>query len=412
MNKARLSQKNSDWNFNCIRPIYILGDSNLARIGSFQNDDIEIDSFPGATFDHFQEVMSKAPVQPRVELVVLSVGLNNREQDPHHTSIKQLRRVYHLAIEKFPNARIYVALVNFSAQLPWTQTRSLNIINNFICSHYPHLRNLPLSDCPTAQAILKHWCDQLHIEINVSYYHYLGLPSVDALAGAAEDGANTRVLGMGGEFSLGSSSNILNLSTRFCPDGAQAELLNRGLTFIPKPNHLDKNQLRGDLYVYHRQIKLADYFRDSEGDRVAFANPSTWEPKWDQLSTEVQELVRLDVACLNDFTPGCLDYGDQKNKWTEVINSLRDNPHIIIKPADKGSKIVIMDKNQYLFEANRQLSNTTYYKPIPNSLGNDTAAKVRSIIHALHIDRYISAKHGDFLLGPQVPRERQFYLFS
>lgn len=34
------------------------------------------------------------------------------------------------------------------------------------------------------------------------------------------------------------------------------------------------------------------------------------------------------------------------------------SPNIILKPADKGSKIVILDRQQYLTEANRQLPNT------------------------------------------------------
>lgn len=179
VHKARQSRKISDWNFRCDRPIYILGDSNLARVGSFQNDAIEIDSFPGASFYHFQEVMSKAEVHPGVKVVVLSVGLLNREQDPYKTSIKQLRRIYNSATDKFPNAQVYVAQINFSKRLPWEQVNTLNIINNFISSHYPYLRSLPPAQVETArdllhwtrstaQAILRSWCTQLHLEINLN----------------------------------------------------------------------------------------------------------------------------------------------------------------------------------------------------------------------------------------------------
>lgn len=176
--KARPSRKIADWSFKCDRAVYILGDSNLARIGSFQNDAVEIDAFPGATLYHFQEVMQKALVQAHVELVVLSIGLNNRDQDPQRTSIKQLRRLYNLASMKFPFARIYVALINFSPQLSWKQTVALNALNDFIGHHYSYLLQLPASrfvttrdnihwSAHTAQAVLRHWCEQLKLEINV-----------------------------------------------------------------------------------------------------------------------------------------------------------------------------------------------------------------------------------------------------
>lgn len=78
--------------------------------------------------------------------------------------------------------------------------------------------------------------------------------------------------------------------------------------------------------------------------------------------------------------------------------------------ADKGSKIVILDRQQYLLEANRQLLDTKYYKPIPESIQPDTQTKLRTIITSLHDNRQITAKQRDFLFGPDHPRPRHFYL--
>ncbi|KAA8577577.1 hypothetical protein FQN60_016790, partial [Etheostoma spectabile] len=49
----------------------------------------------------------------------------------------------------------------------------------------------------------------------------------------------------------------------------------------------------------------------------------------------------------------------------------------------QGSKIVIMDRNQYLTEANRQLSNTEHYRPIQSGIQPQTQAQLRNIIHSL-----------------------------
>ncbi|CAM5115567.1 unnamed protein product [Eretmochelys imbricata] len=48
-----------------------------------------------------------------------------------------------------------------------------------------------------------------------------------------------------------------------------------------------------------------------------------------------------------------------------AIHSLRNNSDIIIKKADKGGAVVIMNRSEYEQEAARQLSNTSFYKPLP-----------------------------------------------
>lgn len=47
----------------------------------------------------------------------------------------------------------------------------------------------------------------------------------------------------------------------------------------------------------------------------------------------------------------------------EALALLKKNTEIVIKPADKGSTVVIMDKQQYFVEAYRQLENTKHYQP-------------------------------------------------
>jgi len=39
---------------------------------------------------------------------------------------------------------------------------------------------------------------------------------------------------------------------------------------------------------------------------------------------------------------------------------MQSSPDIIIKPADNGSAAVAIDKERFIFEANRQLGDTTY----------------------------------------------------
>ena len=45
----------------------------------------------------------------------------------------------------------------------------------------------------------------------------------------------------------------------------------------------------------------------------------------------------------------------------KALNQLKHRDDIVIKPADKGSAVVILSKDDYIQEGERQLSNTTYY---------------------------------------------------
>ena len=58
-------------------------------------------------------------------------------------------------------------------------------------------------------------------------------------------------------------------------------------------------------------------------------------------------------------------------KGTEISN----NQDTIIKPADRGSSIVIMDKYQYLFEGMRQFNNTTHYRALDNLIFEQTVSE-------------------------------------
>lgn len=47
-----------------------------------------------------------------------------------------------------------------------------------------------------------------------------------------------------------------------------------------------------------------------------------------------------------------------------TLSTLKNNTDIIIKPADKGGAIVILNKTDYMNEANRQLNNAEHYLPV------------------------------------------------
>ena len=61
-----------------------------------------------------------------------------------------------------------------------------------------------------------------------------------------------------------------------------------------------------------------------------------------------------------------LSYPNLTNKEPLALNSLRDDTSIFIKEADKGSGVVGWDREDYLKEAEKQLSDKETYEELPS----------------------------------------------
>ncbi|XP_022623071.1 extensin-like, partial [Seriola dumerili] len=118
---ARPSRKIQDWFFRPRKPVLVLGDSNVNRIPPHNHPQVQLDSYPGANTYHFLKVCEKSIPNPDVKIVVFSIGINNRDQDPRQTTTKQFKTLFRQARLTFPNADIYYPIMNFSSQLTPTQ---------------------------------------------------------------------------------------------------------------------------------------------------------------------------------------------------------------------------------------------------------------------------------------------------
>ena len=55
-------------------------------------------------------------------------------------------------------------------------------------------------------------------------------------------------------------------------------------------------------------------------------------------------------------------------EFNAISELLSMNDHIIIKQADKGTSVVVMNKHDYILEAEKQLSNRSFYLPMEENL--------------------------------------------
>lgn len=206
-------------------------------------------------------------------------------------------------------------------------------------------------------------------------------------------------------------SNITNLSTSYILSEEERRVLEKGLTFIPTPRGLDNRELKRDLYVYHRRLRLLDFFKyNTDFPHTPFTEPSTWIPDLEMASESIQKLIKSDLDSLSTLRPKKILKWNLTEGEKKALKTLSSNESLIIKPADKGSQIVLMDKIQYVSEANRQLSNVKHYAPLSHSIQLETQSMMREIVTELYQMDYICGKQLKYLMGPDTPKARHLYL--
>ena len=93
-----------------------------------------------------------------------------------------------------------------------------------------------------------------------------------------------------------------------------------------------------------------------------------------------------------------------KNKYHNLtrgeqlaIRSLSSNRHIVIKPADKGGAVVVMNTTDYINEGLRQLSDQNFYVETESDLTHTHTEDINNFIDKLRDDSEIDDKCHDFL---------------
>ena len=146
--------------------------------------------------------------------------------------------------------------------------------------------------------------------------------------------------------------SVINLSPTFIPQYRHHKLLQKGLSFIPTPPINNQRQsLMVHLSSYHRRLKLLSYF---EGrmikEQTPFLAKSTWEPNSADLPEKLLTLFQMDHNALRNLQP-LPEKDNLSDSEKQALAELQRNTSIVIKPADKGSSVVIMDRQQYIGEA-------------------------------------------------------------
>ena len=76
----------------------------------------------------------------------------------------------------------------------------------------------------------------------------------------------------------------------------------------------------------------------------------------------------------------------------QALKNLRRRRDIVIKPADKGSAVVVLRKEDYIKEAERQLRNEDHYRKLENDPIALYTAEIKSVVAKMYINGAIDKK--------------------
>ena len=98
-----------------------------------------------------------------------------------------------------------------------------------------------------------------------------------------------------------------------------------------------------------------------------------------------------------------------KKDERDALHSLMSDDELIIKPADKGSAVVVWSKHDYLLEAKSQLNNTKVYEKWKGNPLQKVNTGIKSVLRNMLNRKEIDKRIMDDLLikRPQLGR---FYL--
>ena len=184
-----------------------------------------------------------------------------------------------------------------------------------------------------------------------------------------------------------SSDSIINLSS-ITLSHTENVLLAKGVGFCPTPRNIDSLQLNQDMLNFSRRMRLKEYFfgKQQQEDYNPFKPKSSWNPPKRNQTLE----LFLHRVCSDIQNITFNRHNDNLTREErQALRSLRSNTDIIIKPADKGSAVVILDKTSYIQEGARQLGDDSAYKPIRSDPTLKHTTTVQKTIQQLDIDEEI-----------------------
>uniref|UniRef100_A0A8C5LVT7 Reverse transcriptase domain-containing protein n=1 Tax=Leptobrachium leishanense TaxID=445787 RepID=A0A8C5LVT7_9ANUR len=191
--------------------------------------------------------------------------------------------------------------------------------------------------------------------------------------------------------------------------------LNKGLKFAPSTK-IDKFHMFIDLKKFQRKMCLKKFFLKNPIERTVthsqfvhsgLKEGSSFFPR-NMISEEMRIFEYMVMADVNKIYTQKVQPNLTKEE-RKALSSLKNDSDIIIKPADKGGGIVVMNKEAYNQEASRQLNDGTTYRLLPSNPTQAVKIELSNLL-SKGSDVGILNEHELKYLNPPHPKIPVFYL--
>ena len=152
----------------------------------------------------------------------------------------------------------------------------------------------------------------------------------------------------------------------------EKSVLEKGLSFCPS-RRLDEVGTCFDFKQFERRVRLREYFGDDDDtqtyieDYVSSQQPkSTWTPP-EGRNAYIENFTKTARAHLDSFLSDNRHHDTPRNlaaSQYKAIRSLRTNTEIVVRPADKGGCVTLLNTQDYISEAETQLNDSRFYRLI------------------------------------------------
>ena len=93
----------------------------------------------------------------------------------------------------------------------------------------------------------------------------------------------------------------------------------------------------------------------------------------------------------------------------QALRNRKRNTEVVIREADKGSAVVVMSRERYIAEANRQLSDTDVYQQVSSTVVFDVIEEVKDILSRLQKSGVITEDMATYAV-PVDSKPARFYI--
>ncbi|CAJ0936373.1 unnamed protein product [Ranitomeya imitator] len=185
--------------------------------------------------------------------------------------------------------------------------------------------------------------------------------------------------------------NIVYNISSYCLSPSEMNLLQKGLTFCPV-SRFNSFLLDQELHQFFRTLRLKAHFLGLPSIPLVEASlqssfalkdlnlriPSSFQPPRTYHPVEI--FIEDIKVVLESIENGNLRIKHNLSiEEFRSLQSLKARKELIIKPADKGGAIVVLDRTYYMDEIRSQLRDTNTYLPISSNPSFDKAREIKHL---------------------------------